>query len=129
MRLYKMKLPALWLLLVALCSISSTSIETQIRRSIPVDVDDVMTREYTETAFTSEIICAAATSVSHLYCYNAPRCLTGLSSYGDIRGPMTRAGPAKLVSRRPNCNRYRTQTVVGRTYNTDCCGTDIQHRL
>ena len=87
--LYYTMLRSLWILLVALISISSASTETQIRRSIPVDVDDVMTREFTETTFTSEIICAAATTASALYCYNAPRCLTVLSSYGDIRGPMT----------------------------------------
>ena len=89
MWLYKKMLPALWLLLVALSSISSAIIKTQFRRSIIVDVDDAMTREYTETAFASEIICAATTDASALYCYNAPRCLTVLSSYGDIRGPMT----------------------------------------
>ena len=82
-------LHALCFLLFALISISSASIATQTRRSIPVDVDDVMTREYTEISVPSEFMCAAATNAPHLYCYNAPRCLTVLSSYGHIRGPMT----------------------------------------
>ena len=81
--------PELWCLLLTLFSISSASSETRIRRPISVDVDNVMTREYTETVFISEIVCAVATTASALYCYNAPRCLTVLSSYGDIRGPMT----------------------------------------
>ena len=85
---YRTMRPALWLSLLALCSISSASIETQTRRPIPVDVDDVMTREYTEISVPSEIVCAGSTSASHLYCYNAPRCLTVLNNYG-IRGPMT----------------------------------------
>ena len=59
---YKTMLPASWLLLLALISISSASIKTQIRRPIPVDVDDVMTREYTEVSVPYEVICAAATS-------------------------------------------------------------------
>ena len=80
---------ALWFSLLALIYISSASTKTQTRRPILVDVDDVMTREYTETVFTYEVVCAAATSASQLYCYNAPRCLSVLSSYGDIRGPMT----------------------------------------
>ena len=95
MCLYEMTLPALWLLFGALFSISSVSSETQIRRSITVDVDDIMTREYTETAFAAEVICAAATKASALYCYNAPRCLLVLSSYGDIRGPMTQGWTCK----------------------------------
>ena len=86
---YRTMLPASWLLLLALISISSASIATQTRRSIPVDVDDVMTREYTEISVASEIVCAGSTSAPHLYCYNATRCLTVLSSYGDIRGPIT----------------------------------------
>ena len=86
---YKSKLPALWLLLFAVFSISSASIETQTRSSIPVDVDDVMTREYTEISVPSEIICAGSTNKSHIYCYSAPRCVTVLSSYGDMRDPMT----------------------------------------
>ena len=86
---YISMLPSLWLLLLAVFSISSASIETQTRRSIPVDVDDVMTREYTEVSVASEIICAAATNKSQLYCYNAPRCITVFSSYGDIQEPMT----------------------------------------
>ena len=85
---YRTMLPASWLLLLALICISSASIKTQTRRSIPVDVDDIMTREYTEFSVASGIMCAAATRASHLNCYNAPRCLTVLSFYG-IRGPMT----------------------------------------
>ena len=67
----------------------SASIETQSRHFIQVDVNDVMTRDYTETIVGSEFLCAAITNAAYLYCYNTFRCITVFSSYGDIRGPTT----------------------------------------
>ena len=89
MWLLKTFLPALTILLIDMCSSSSGSIQTQTRRAITVDVDDVMMRDYTEISAGSEMLCASATNTEDLYCYSAPRCVTVLSSYGDIRGPMT----------------------------------------
>ena len=79
----------MWLFLIALKSISSAIIKTQTRCFIPVDVDDVIAKEYAEISVAYEIMCAAATKAPQFYSYNAPRSLTVLSSYGDIRGPMT----------------------------------------
>ena len=71
---------------------SSANIVSQTHVSIPVNVDDVMTRDYIEISVNSEFLCADATNASALYCYSALRCLTVLSSYGNVLGTTTTPG-------------------------------------
>ena len=84
--------PTLLVLLIIRQPSSSANIISQTYVSISVNVNDVMTRDYIETSVNSEFLCADATTALALYCYSAPRCLTVLSSYGNVLGTTTTPG-------------------------------------